>query len=100
MPSAPQKLATAKGRSWETAMTSVLSRPAASSLNLRTPAWQTPVPMLGKMSRTVRLPGVLVTSAKSPPVRVKSGAVLPVAGSSPTVWTVLSPSWVVAMASF
>ena len=48
-------------------MTSALSRPAASSLNLRTPDWHTPVAMLGKMSRTVRLPAVFVTSVKSLP---------------------------------
>ena len=78
-------------------MISALSRPEASSLNLRTPDWHTPVPMLGKMSRMVRLPGVFVTSAKSLPVRVKSGAFVPTAGRSPTVWTVFSPRRVVAM---
>src|SRR3546814_1917269 len=54
MPSAPQKRAWANGRSLDTLITVVFSRPAASSLNLRTLAAQMPVSTDGKMLRTVR----------------------------------------------
>src|SRR5689334_8406795 len=99
MPSAPQNCACASGRSIETFTTAVLSRPAASSLNLRTLAWHTPVLMLGKMLRTTRLPATSasVSGSKVAPTRSKCGAWEPTSGSSPTVLTVLSPNCVVAM---
>src|SRR6478752_4787172 len=101
MPSAPQKPLSANGRSADAHTTTVLSRPAASSLKRRTDAWQTPVPMLGKMLSTTREPAWAseVKSVTSAPVRVYAGAWLPGAGSSPAVWTGLSPSKVVAMAT-
>jgi len=51
-----QKRDWAKGRSLETATTVVLSRDAASSLNLRTEVAQTEVSRLGKMFSTMRRP--------------------------------------------
>ena len=56
MPSVGQKRDWAKGRSLETATTVVLSRDAASSLNLRTEVAQTEVSRLGKMFSTMRRP--------------------------------------------
>src|SRR4051794_3493998 len=101
MPSAPQKPARANGRSIETLRTVVPSRPAASSLNFRTLAWQTPVPMLGKMLRTVvPVRSAELSSARSAPTRVKDGALVPSAGRSPTVFAVESPNAMVAMAPF
>ena len=63
-------------------------------------AAQTPVSTLGKMLSTTRRPSGRVTSERSVPVRVKSGARVPTAGRSPTVLTGEPPSAVVAMSSF
>src|SRR5699024_2939188 len=89
MPSAPQKRACAKGRSFETHTTTVFSRPAASSLNLRTLIAQVPVSSEGKMFSTTRLPArsALLTGARSWPTSSKAGSAEPFAGSSPTVVT-------------
>ena len=100
MPSAPQNRDCAIGTSLETQMTVVSSKPAASSLNLRTLAEHTPVSTLGKMLRIVRVPSGRVTSPKSRPTSENWGAASPIPGSSPTVWTALPPSAVVAMTLF
>ena len=100
MPSAPQNASSANGRSLDTQRTVVLSRPLASSLNFRTLAEQTPVAILGKMLRTVRVPSGSVTGEKSLPTSSKAGALSPGAGSSPTVETGLPPSEVVAIGRF
>src|SRR5690625_7694722 len=67
MPSAPQKRAWVKGRSLETHTTTVFSKSAASSLNLRTLIAQVPVSSDGKMFSTTRLPArsALVTELRS-----------------------------------
>ena len=56
MPSAPQKRASANGRSADAQTTVVLSSPAASSLKRRTLIAHTPVSTLGKMFSTTRRP--------------------------------------------
>src|SRR4051812_30367317 len=99
MPSAPQNLRSAYGRSADAQTTVVFSRPAASSLNRRTDAAQVSVSTLGRMLRITRRPAYAseVMSTRSVPVRVYDGAVLPGRGRSPMVWAGLSPSAVVAM---
>lgn len=79
MPSVEQKRDWAKGRSFDTATTVVLSSEAASWLNLRTEVAQTAVSRLGKMFRTMRRPfsSSLRSSVRSPRVRVNWGAMLP-----------------------
>src|SRR5690625_6144806 len=73
MPSAPQKRAWVKGRSLETHTTTVFSKSAASSLNLRTLIAQVPVSSDGKMFSTTRLPArsALVTELRSCPTSSK-----------------------------
>ena len=91
MPSAPQKRPAANGKSADTQITCVLSRPAACSLNLRTDVAHVPVSIEGKMLRITRLPlrSARVTSPKSAFTNVKSGACCPTSGSEPTVETEL-----------
>ena len=97
MPSVAQKSASTKGRSFDTLITVVSSRLAASSLKRRTLVLQMPVATLGKMLSTTRVPVGSVTLSKSLPVSSKAGACEPTAGGSPTVWTGVSPRAVVAM---
>src|SRR5258706_16246296 len=87
MPSAPQKRLWAKGRSFETPTMTVLGRLATSVLNLRTDVAQTPVSIDGKMFRMTFLPAKSLsdTSDRSVFVSLKSGALLPTAGSVPIV---------------
>src|SRR5690625_852648 len=89
MPSAPQQRAWAKGRPLETHTTTVVSKSAASSLNLRTLIAQVPVSSDGKMFSTTRLPArsALVTELRSCPTSSKPGSWAPWEGSSPTVET-------------
>jgi hypothetical protein len=88
-PSAPQKRLAAKGKSFETQITTTLSSAAAILLKLRTDAAQTPVSMLGKIFKTTRLPlkSAMLISFKPAPTNLKSGAVVPTAGKLPFVFT-------------
>src|SRR3546814_968389 len=67
--------------------TTVLSSLPANSLNRRTEVAHTLVSTLGKMFSTLRLPAWVdsVTSDKSPPTRLKAGAVAPTAGNWPSM---------------
>src|SRR5699024_8092643 len=87
MPSAPQKRAWVKGRSLETHTTTVFSKSAASSLNLRTLIAQVPVSSDGKMFSTTRLPArsALVPALRCCRTSSKPGSWAPWEGSSPTV---------------
>jgi hypothetical protein len=75
--------------------------PAASSLNLRTEAAQTPVSSEGKTFRMTVRPASdsRETGDRSEPVSSKAGAEDPTAGSSPTVLTGVDLNAVVAMGS-
>ena len=89
IPSAEQKRPAAKGRSADTANTTVLFKEAASFLNFLTEAAQTPVSMLGKILRIIFFPfkSDKLTSDRSPLTRTNSGAVLPTTGILPDVFT-------------
>ena len=92
-----QNPAIANGRSIDTFTTVVSARPEASWLNRRTLAWQTPVPMLGKMLSTMRPDrSDRENSRRSVPTSVNPGACSPTAGSSPVVWAGVPSSAVVA----
>src|SRR4051794_31968369 len=99
MPSATQKRRIANGRSADAHTTVVLSGRAEGPLTRRTEAAQVPVSRLGKMLRTARAPANAAEekSVRSAPARVYGGAVGPTAGRSPTVWTGVPRSVVVAM---
>src|SRR5690606_35604269 len=102
IPSGPQKRAWAKGRSLETLTTVVFSRSAVRELNSRTLLAQIPVSTLGKMSSTTRVPSesAWVSAERPSPTRSQPRACEPTVGSSPTVWTGLPLSAVVARCPF
>src|SRR4051812_24425830 len=93
MPSASQKRFIANGRSADITSTTVFARPPAFSLNLRVDVWHTGVSRLGTMLSTLRLPAksLRVTSFRSLPVNVKSGALSPAFGKLPATLTGLPP---------
>lgn len=72
----------AKGKSLEMQSTTVLLSAVALLLNSRTAAAHVPVSTLGKILRTMFFPEKVfeLTSLRSTPVNVKSGAVLPTDG--------------------
>jgi hypothetical protein len=72
----------------------VLSRLAASSLNVRVLVAHVGVSMLGKMLKMTRLPFMLalLISCKVPVVSANFGSVEPLAGSDPLIATGLPPS--------
>src|SRR5690606_3245497 len=86
-PSAPQRRARAKGRSWEAQTTTVLSSWLASALKVRTEVAQVGVSTLGKMFSTTRLPfkSSSATSDKSVLTSLNEGAWLPLEGRLPLV---------------
>ena len=87
IPSAPQNLFCAKGKSLETHNTVVFKRSAAILLKLRTDAAQVPVSILGNMFNTKFFPlkSPSVFTDKSPAINLKSAAILPIAGNTPLV---------------
>ena len=101
MPSVVQKRPMAKGKSAEMVITTVLSRAAAFSLNLRAEVAQTAVSRLGTMFSTLRLPAksASVTSLRSLPTSLKSGADWPFCGKLPATLSGLPPRVTVVMSS-
>ena len=83
------KRACAKGRSFETANTTVSGKPAANSLNLRTEAAHTPVSRLGKILRITFFPfsSFKEKEDKSVFTNSKSGATAPTFINSPITFT-------------